>query len=46
LSVPLHVNGKTIAPGQIVYLLDRFLQPAMPAPRTEEQDPEPVGAAS
>ena len=78
LSVPLHINGKTIAPGQIVYpgfdadvlwkfrwysilnqlliwttialvfgtLLDRFLQPAMPAPRAEEQDPEPVRAAS
>jgi hypothetical protein len=78
LSVPLHVGGQTIEPGQIVYpgfsadvlwkfrwysilnqlliwttialvfgyLLDRFLQPAMPAPRTEEQDPEPVGAAS
>jgi Probable cobalt transporter subunit (CbtA) len=28
------------------YLLDRFLQPARPAPRAEEQDPEPVGAAS
>ncbi len=27
-------------------LLDRFLQPAVPAPRAEEQDPEPVGAAS
>ena len=28
------------------YLLDRFLQPVMPAPRTGEQDPEPVGVAS
>jgi hypothetical protein len=27
-------------------LLDRFLQPALPAPQAEEQDPEPVGAAS
>ena len=78
LSVPLHINGKTIAPGQIVYpgfsadvlwkfrwysilnqlliwttialvfgtLLDRFLQPAMPAPQAEEPDPEPAGATS
>jgi hypothetical protein len=27
-------------------LLDRFLQPAMPAPQVEEQDPEPVGVSS
>jgi Probable cobalt transporter subunit (CbtA) len=78
LSVPLHINGKTIAPGQVVYpgfdadvlwkfrwysilnqlliwttialvfgtLLDRFLQPAQPAPREEEPDREPIGASS
>ncbi|MBV9796356.1 MAG: CbtA family protein, partial [Actinobacteria bacterium] len=28
------------------YLLDRYLRPVLPAPRTERQDPEPVGAAS
>jgi hypothetical protein len=78
LSVPLHVNGKTIAPGQIVYpgfdadvlwkfrwysilnqlliwttialvfgyLLERFLQPVMPALQAGEPDREPAGAAS